>query len=39
LRAIVTDDALHARLAKEAAIRALPTWAETARVLRAGLVG
>ena len=34
LRAVVTDDAVHARLAREARMRALPTWAETAAALR-----
>jgi glycosyltransferase involved in cell wall biosynthesis len=37
LRAIVTDDGLHARLTAEAVARPLPTWAEAARELRTGL--
>lgn len=37
LRAILTDHALHARLANEAATRTLPTWAEAAQRLRAAL--
>jgi len=37
LRRVLTDDALHARLAAEARTRELPTWAGAAAVLRAGL--
>ena len=37
LRRVLTDDVLIERLAAEAGSRALPTWAEAARVLRAGL--
>jgi glycosyltransferase involved in cell wall biosynthesis len=37
LRRILQDDAWHARLAAEAASRPLPTWAATARAIRAGL--
>jgi glycosyltransferase involved in cell wall biosynthesis len=37
LRAVLTDDALHARLAAEACMRPLPTWAEAAAALRHGL--
>ncbi|HEY1107641.1 MAG TPA: glycosyltransferase [Opitutaceae bacterium] len=37
LRAVLTDRALHARLANEAATRTLPTWAEAAQRLRAAL--
>ena len=37
LRRVLTDDAEHARLAQEAATRALPTWAATAQALRAAL--
>lgn len=37
LRRIVTDDALTARLATEAATRPLPTWRESAAVLAAAL--
>ena len=33
LRAIVTDDALHAKLAAQATSRPLPTWADAARTL------
>ncbi len=33
LRGILTDDALHARLAREAQTRPLPTWADAARTL------
>jgi glycosyltransferase involved in cell wall biosynthesis len=38
LRRILKDDAFHARLAGEAASRALPTWAGTAAALRQALV-
>ena len=38
LRRMVTDDALHARLAGEAGSRALPTWAAAAARLRSALV-
>lgn len=34
---VLTDDALHARLRAEATSRRLPTWAEAANLLRAGL--
>lgn len=34
---VLTDDALHARLSTEARTRELPTWANAAAVLRAGL--
>ena len=37
LRRIITDDALHARLAREAASRRLPTWAAAAVALQAEL--
>jgi glycosyltransferase involved in cell wall biosynthesis len=37
LRAVLTDDALRARLAAEAASRALPTWSAAAGVLREAL--
>lgn len=37
LRAILTDHALHARLANEAATRTLPTWADAAQRVRAAL--
>ncbi len=37
LRRILTDDTFHARLAAEAAGRALPTWSAAARVLREAL--
>ncbi|MES2695812.1 MAG: glycosyltransferase [Verrucomicrobiota bacterium] len=37
LRAILTDDALHARLAAEARARVLPTWADAAKQLIAVL--
>ncbi|OHE89239.1 MAG: hypothetical protein A3G75_11265 [Verrucomicrobia bacterium RIFCSPLOWO2_12_FULL_64_8] len=37
LRTILTDDAEWGRLAAAAAVRPLPTWAETAAKLRAGL--
>ena len=37
LRQVLTDDALVARLEREAAERALPTWAEAAATLRAAL--
>ena len=37
LRRILTDDALQSRLATEARERPLPTWAQTAETLRAGL--
>lgn len=37
LRRIVTDDTLHARLAREAATRPLPTWQQAASLLRAAL--
>jgi glycosyltransferase involved in cell wall biosynthesis len=37
LRRILKDDAAHARLAREASSRELPTWAGTARMLRAAL--
>lgn len=37
LRGVLTDEAQHARLSAEAVTRPLPTWAEAARVLRAGL--
>jgi glycosyltransferase involved in cell wall biosynthesis len=38
LRRILADDALHARLAAEAAGRELPTWAAAAAILRDALV-
>jgi len=38
LRRILTDDALHARLAAEALSRPLATWSDSARALQAGLV-
>ncbi len=37
LRAVLTDDALSIRLRAEAAARPLPTWADTARAVRAAL--
>ena len=37
LRGVLTDDALRRRLAAEAGARALPTWADAALALRAGL--
>jgi glycosyltransferase involved in cell wall biosynthesis len=37
LRDVLHDEALHARLTKEAVTRPLPTWAETAATLRQGL--
>jgi glycosyltransferase involved in cell wall biosynthesis len=37
LRRVLTDDALHARLAREARARPLPTWAGAAAALRAEL--
>ncbi|HWA10213.1 MAG TPA: glycosyltransferase [Opitutaceae bacterium] len=37
LRSVLTDDALTARLTAEAGSRPLPTWAETAKAVRAGL--
>ena len=37
LRRILTDDALHARLTREATTRHLPTWAEAAQTLRSSL--
>ena len=37
LKKILTDDALHARLTREATTRALPTWSEAAAQLRRGL--
>jgi glycosyltransferase involved in cell wall biosynthesis len=37
LRSVLSDDALRARLAAEASGRALPTWADSARVLREAL--
>jgi glycosyltransferase involved in cell wall biosynthesis len=37
LRTVLTDDAEWRQLAAEAAARPLPTWADTARLLRAGL--
>jgi glycosyltransferase involved in cell wall biosynthesis len=39
LRRVLTDDALHARLVREATTRPLPTWAEAAQTLRSALVG
>jgi glycosyltransferase involved in cell wall biosynthesis len=39
LRSVLTDDTLRARLAAEAGSRPLPTWADTARALRAALGG
>jgi len=39
LRGVLTDDARHARLVAEATSRPLPTWSETARVLREALTG
>lgn len=39
LRRILTDDTHHAALAAAARSRRLPTWADTARALRAGLGG
>jgi hypothetical protein len=38
LRRILTDDGFHGRLAAEAAHRMLPTWANSARLLRESLV-
>lgn len=38
LRRILTEDALHSRLAAEASSRPLPTWAGAARMLREALV-
>jgi hypothetical protein len=38
LTRVLNDDELHSRLRLEAATRALPTWAESARRLREGLV-
>jgi glycosyltransferase involved in cell wall biosynthesis len=38
LRAVLTDDGLHARLVAEAVSRRLPTWAEAAATLRTALV-
>jgi glycosyltransferase involved in cell wall biosynthesis len=38
LRRILTDDEFHGRLAAEAAHRTLPTWANSARLLRESLV-
>ena len=38
LRRLLTDDALHARLAGEAGSRALPTWAAAGTTLRSALV-
>jgi glycosyltransferase involved in cell wall biosynthesis len=37
LRRLATDDALHARLAREAGTRSLPRWTETAAALRVGI--
>jgi glycosyltransferase involved in cell wall biosynthesis len=37
LRSVLTDEALHERLAREAVSRTLPTWAAAAESLRAGL--
>ena len=37
LRTVLTDDGEWRRLAAEAAARPLPTWADTARLLRAGM--
>lgn len=37
LREILTNDALHARLAREAQTRPLPTWREAARAVERGL--
>jgi glycosyltransferase involved in cell wall biosynthesis len=39
LRRVLTDDALHARLVREATTRPLPTWAEAAQALRSALAG
>jgi glycosyltransferase involved in cell wall biosynthesis len=39
LRTVLTDDGEWRRLAAEAAARPLPTWADTARTLRAALSG
>jgi glycosyltransferase involved in cell wall biosynthesis len=36
LRSILTDDALHRRLSREAATRPLPTWADAAAQIRTG---
>ena len=38
LRRLLTDEALHARLAGEAVSRALPTWSAAAATLRAALI-
>ncbi|MEO7598913.1 MAG: glycosyltransferase [Opitutus sp.] len=37
LRSVLQDDAVHARLTREAATRALPTWSASARTLAQGL--
>ncbi len=37
LRQILTDDALHARLTREATTRPLPTWADAAQTIRRAL--
>jgi glycosyltransferase involved in cell wall biosynthesis len=37
LRRVLTDEAAHARLAAEARVRALPTWAAAARTISAAL--
>jgi glycosyltransferase involved in cell wall biosynthesis len=37
LKRVLTDDALHARLVREATMRPLPTWAEAAKTLRHAL--
>jgi glycosyltransferase involved in cell wall biosynthesis len=39
LRRVLTDDALHARLIREATSRTLPAWKEAAQALRAALAG
>ncbi len=39
LRQVLTDDALHARLVREATTRPLPTWKEAAQTLRTALTG
>jgi glycosyltransferase involved in cell wall biosynthesis len=39
LRAVLTDEGLHARLAAEARARPLPTWSESARILARALTG
>jgi len=39
LHRILTDDAFHTRLVAEAGLRPLPTWADAAGKLRAGLAG